>query len=243
MRRAESARLFKTRPHACGYYPDRIAENLVIDPEAPNLGLLYGTALNQGYRRSGGHLYRPACSSCQACVPTRIEVDRFTPNRTQRRVLKRNQDLTIRTVPAGTDPEHFALYQRYLSERHAGGGMDQGNQDAFREFLLAPFARSLFLEIRHESRLLACAVTDHTEQGLSAVYTFFDPEFSGRSLGVLAILKQIALCRRLGLPYLYLGFWLSAHPKMDYKRQFQPQEHLGPDGIWRLAPPQSGVPY
>lgn len=236
MRRAsQSARLFKTRPHPCGYYPERVAENLVIDPDAANLALLYGTALSQGYRRSGGHVYRPACPACQACVATRIEIEQFQPNRTQRRLLKRNSDLSTRLLPASANAEYFALYQRYLSQRHPGGGMDQNGFDEFREFLLAPFARTLFLELRLNEQLLACAVTDHTEAGLSAVYTFFDPEFSGRSLGVMAILKQIELCRRLGLAYLYLGFWLDGHPKMDYKRQFQPQQHLGGDGHWRPA--------
>ena len=232
MKRAETVRLFKTLPHVCGYYAERIAENLVIDPTAPNLGQLYGGALAQGYRRSGGHLYRPACPACTDCVATRVVVEQFTPARTQAKVLRRNGDLTVRLLPAQAQAEHLALYQQYLSARHPGGGMDAADADEFRQFLLAPFARTLFLEVRLGEQLLACAVTDATEAGLSAVYTFFDPTMPQRSLGVFAILKQIDYCRQLGLPYLYLGFWLDGHPKMAYKSAYGPQERLTPDGHW-----------
>lgn len=235
MKRGEAARLFRTMPHGCGYYAGRIAENLVIDPAAPNLGALYGTALARGFRRSGGHLYRPACPGCQMCVATRLDVAAFRPNRTQARVTRRNADLAARLVPAHPGDEHIALYQRYLAARHAGGGMDGADAEDFRQFLLAPFARTLFLEVRDAGRLLTCAVTDHTEAGLSAVYTFYDPAQPQRSLGVDAILRQVAACRALGLPHLYLGFWIAGHPKMDYKARFRPQERLGEDGSWVVA--------
>ncbi|MBK8286137.1 MAG: arginyltransferase [Ahniella sp.] len=235
MKRAETVRLFKTMPHACGYYADRIAENLVIDPAAPNLGQVYGGALAQGYRRSGGHLYRPACPTCADCIATRVAVADFRPNRTQSRVLRRNHDLKVRLLPAKAGPEHLALYQNYLATRHPGGGMDAADGDEFRQFLLTPFARTMFLEARLGDQLLACAVTDATEAGLSAVYTFFEPTLPQRSLGVFAILKQIEYCRQLGLPYLYLGFWLDGHPKMAYKAGYQPQQRLGPDGDWQEA--------
>lgn len=222
-------------PHACGYYAERVAENLVIDPAAPNLSALYGGALAQGYRRSGGHLYRPACPGCSACVATRIPVDGFRPDRTQSRVLKRNADCEVRFVPARPEAEHVALYQRYIAARHAGGGMDGADADDFRQFMLAPFARTMFVEVRLDGTLVACAATDHTDAGLSAVYTFFEPEMPTRSLGVLCILHQIRTCRALGLSHLYLGFWLDGHPKMHYKRAWRPQEHLHADGIWHNA--------
>ena len=235
MKRAETVRLFKTMPHACGYYADRIAENLVIDPAAPNLGQVYGGALAQGYRRSGGHVYRPACPTCADCVATRVVVDDFIPNRTQSRVLRRNQDLKARLLPARAEAEHLTLYQRYLTARHPGGGMDTADADEFQQFLLAPFARTLFLELRLDGQLLGCAVTDATETGLSAVYTFFDPTLPQRSLGVFAILKQIEFCRQLGLPHLYLGFWLDGHPKMAYKAGYRAQQRLARDGTWQDA--------
>ncbi len=235
MKRAETVRLFKTMPHACGYYSERIAENLVIDPAAPNLGQIYGGALVQGYRRSGGHLYRPACPTCADCIATRIVVSDFSPNRTQSRVLRRNHDLKARLLPAQAGAEHLSLYQNYLGARHPGGGMEAGDAEEFRQFLLTPFAQTLFLEVRLDDRLVACAVTDATDAGLSAVYTFFDPALPLRSLGVFAILKQIEYCRQLGLPHLYLGFWLDGHPKMAYKAGYQPQERLAPEGHWHKA--------
>lgn len=220
--RSEHVRLFQTLPHACGYYPDRIAQNLVIDPAAPNLDQLYGTALEHGFRRAGGHLYFPRCAQCRACTPCRIDAARFHPDRSQRRCARRNADLVVTECEAGYNAERHALYERYLRTRHAGGGMDDADASDFRRFLTAPWSPTLFLEIRERERLLGVAVTDICENGVSAVYTFFEPDETARSLGTFAILSQVALARRRGLPFVYLGFWIDGHPKMDYKRRFRP---------------------
>ncbi|MGN6282610.1 arginyltransferase [Frateuria sp.] len=220
--RSERVRLFQTLPHACGYYAERTAQNLVIDPAAPRLDQLYGPALERGFRRAGGHLYYPNCPQCRACTPCRIDVEHFVPDRGQRRCLKRNADLTVIECMAGYNAERHALYERYLRTRHAGGGMDEADASDFRRFLTAPWSPTLFLELRRGERLLAVAVTDVCINGLSAVYTFFDPDESARSLGTYAILQQVQLARRRGLPWLYLGFWIEGHEKMDYKRRFHP---------------------
>lgn len=220
--RSEQVRLFQTLPHSCGYYAERTAQNLVIDPAAPNLDQLYGPALEHGFRRAGGHLYLPHCGTCQACIPCRIDVERFTPDRAQRRCAQRNADLSLAVCAPTYTNERHALYAKYLHQRHPGGGMDDADASDFQRFLTAPWSPTQFLELRLSERLLAVAVTDITAQGLSAVYTFFDPDEAARSLGTYAILCQLELAQQRSLPFVYLGFWIKNHPKMDYKRRFHP---------------------
>lgn len=228
-------RIFQTAEHRCGYYADRLARDLVLDPADPALPALYGNALAMGFRRSGSHVYRPHCLGCSACRPVRIPVALFAPDRNQRRCLKRNGDLQINIVSAVRTEENFALYQRYLASRHAGGGMDEPEPGDFDAFLACTWSPTQFLEFRLEQRLIAIAVTDLLGSALSAVYTFFEPDHAARSLGTFAILSQIELARREGRDYLYLGFWLSGHPKMHYKQNFRPLETLdGKD--WHLLP-------
>lgn len=234
--RSERVRLFQTLPHPCGYYAERTAQNLVIDPAAPRLDQLYGPALERGFRRAGGHLYYPNCPQCRACTPCRIDVEGFTPDRAQRRCLKRNADLDVVECMAGYNTERHALYERYLRTRHSGGGMDEADASDFRRFLTAPWSPTLFLEFRLGARLVAVAVTDVCLNGLSAVYTFFDPDQSARSLGTYAIMQQVQLARRRGLPWLYLGFWIEGHAKMDYKRRFRPLQVRTREGWVQLNP-------
>ena len=233
--RSDRVRLFQTLPHACGYFPGRTAQNLVIDPAAPALRQLYGPALERGFRRAGGHLYLPQCAHCHACTPCRVDVARFTPDRAQKRCLRRNADLDVREVAAEYSDERFALYARYLHARHTGGGMDDATPEDFDRFLTAPWSPTRFLEFRLGARLLALAITDVCAGGLSAVYTCFDPEQTTRSLGTFAILQQVALARVTGLPWLYLGFWIDGHPKMDYKRRFRPLQIRTADGWVMMA--------
>jgi len=232
--RSERIRVFQTLDHPCGYFKDRSARNLVIDPLAPDMPRLYGLALRSGFRRSGGHVYRPACAGCRACVPARLPVAAFRPSRSQQRCLARNADLRMQWAEPLRTAENYALYRRYLGNRHAGGGMDDGDEADFERFLRCEWSPTRFLEFRLESRLIAVAVTDVTPQALSSVYTFFDPEARSRGLGTFAILQQIEQCRRMSRPYLYLGYWIENHPKMDYKRRFRPLELLTRDG-WQEA--------
>ena len=219
-------RVYQTVEHACGYWPDRNARDLVLDPLDPTLPALYGSALAMGFRRSGNHVYRPHCAGCQACTPVRIPVDLFQPNRAQRRCLARNADLRVSVAPAAHTDENFELYRRYVSGRHAGGGMDDPSPADFDGFLSCEWSPTRFLEIRGDDGLMGVAVTDVLADSLSAVYTFFDPGLPARSLGTFAILSQLAHARELGLDYLYLGFWLRDHPKMDYKQRFRPIQIL-----------------
>jgi len=228
--RSDNVRLFQTLPHSCGYFAERTAQNLVIDPAAPQLDQLYGAALERGFRRAGGHLYLPHCGHCRACTPCRIDVEHFAPDRAQKRCMKRNADIVISESMAGYNAERHTLYERYLRQRHPGGGMDEADASDFRRFLTAPWSPTLFLEMRLAKRLVGVAVTDVCTNGLSAVYTFFDPDEHARSLGTFAILQQAALAKRRGLPWVYLGFWIEGHPKMDYKRRFRPLQVRGTSG-------------
>jgi arginyl-tRNA--protein-N-Asp/Glu arginylyltransferase len=226
----DDLRLFQTGQHACGYWSERQARDLVLDPHDPRLGSLYPQALSWGFRRSGDLVYRPHCERCRACVAVRIPVAAFTPDRSQRRCLARNAGLICRIVAAQRSEEHLQLYQRYLHQRHPNGGMDDHGASEFDQFLIGRWSHGRFLEIREpvvagqRGRLLAVAVTDIAENALSAVYTFYDPDASARGLGTLAILQQLQWARRDGIAHLYLGYWIQGHDKMDYKRRFHPLE-------------------
>jgi arginine-tRNA-protein transferase len=149
--------------------------------------------------------------------------------------MKRNADLTVSERMAGYNSERHGLYSRYLRTRHPGGGMDDAEASDFRRFLTAPWSPTVFLELHHDDRLLAVAVTDVCATGISAVYTFYDPDEHERGLGTFAILQQVELARRRGIPWVYLGFWIDGHPKMDYKRRFRPLQVRRADGWTELS--------
>jgi arginine-tRNA-protein transferase len=232
--REQRVRLLLGTEHACGYLSERRARSAFIDPGYPLDPIRYGALLDQGFRRSGGYVYRPMCVQCAACRPARIIVGEFRPKRTHTRCLEKNHDVSRRVSPKLTD-EHFALYQRYLRIRHPDGGMNPDDAEAFHEFLGCPWGKTEYWEFRDERQLLAVAVVDRIPQGLSAVYTFFEPELPRRGLGNFAILEQIRTVQREHLPYVYLGYWVPGSPTMHYKRNFKPLEILTPQG-WRRCP-------
>lgn len=228
-------RVLQTPLHECGYYPERQARSLVLDPSSPYLAQIYPNAIDHGFRRSSHQLYRPHCPNCQACTPSRIVVGNFHPGRSQRRCTTRNQDLTTLVAPAQRSEENFALYTRYLNARHGDGPMANPDEEEFDNFLIGSWSHTWFLELRQAGQLVGVAVTDVLPQGLSSVYTFFDPDMNRRSLGTYAILQQIELAKARNLPFVYLGYWLPDHPKMDYKRHFSGLQLLL-DGRWQDAP-------
>lgn len=227
--------LYVTPPQECSYLPDRESISIFVEPGAAD-NPIYSHLIRHGFRRSGEHIYRPACQGCRACVSVRIPVNRFRPSRSDRRCQKRNQDLTCRWLQGHYSTEYFDLYQRYLAARHPGGGMDNPSPAQFRQFLFSRWSETLFLEIRREDTLLAAACTDVIDDGLSAVYTFYDPDARDRSLGNFAILQQIEMANKLHLDWLYLGYWIDNSPKMAYKRRFQPLQGYIQDS-WQDLPP------
>jgi arginine-tRNA-protein transferase len=236
--RSDIVRLFQTLPHACGYYADREAQNLVIDPASPQLPDIYELGLQRGYRRAGSHVYVPHCAQCRACVACRVPVASFSMDRAQKRCAKRNADLQVEILPARYNEERFELYRRYLDWRHPNGGMDNAKTEDFSRFLYTEWSPTRFVEFREKGRLLAVAVTDFCNAGLSSVYTFYEPDALDRGIGTFAILEQIRIAAEFGLEHIYLGFWIAGHPKMDYKIRFRPIEVLR-GGEWVVLEKQS----
>lgn len=221
-------RFFLTVPHDCSYLPDREATTLFLDPQEAPLPGVYDSLSLLGFRRSGRHLYRPHCEGCNACRSVRIPVERFEPNRTQRRVLRRNSDIQTRVVNASFNSRHYALYANYICHRHADGDMYPPSHEQYRTFLTLNESYAFLLEFTLGDELVAVAAFDQLEHGISAIYTFFatDPAFEKRSLGTLAILKLIEIARTQALPHLYLGYWIEECRKMNYKKHFSPVEVL-----------------
>lgn len=224
-------KLFATHPHACSYLDEREATTVFIDPDAKVDKSLYSRLSALGFRRSGQHVYRPHCAQCNACIPMRIPVDHFKPSRSQRRVLKRNQDLTLRVFESGDSDEFYDLYARYISARHRDGDMYPPSRSQYDGFLTSQWQITRFLAAYSDDKLVGVAVCDLLDEGLSAVYTYFDPKLDQRSLGTWFILQQLLWVEQLRLPYLYLGYWIDACDKMRYKAKFQPQQRLI-NGVW-----------
>lgn len=224
---------YLTAHYDCSYLPDQRARSQVATPTHLIDAHAYSALIRAGFRRSGQFIYRPHCEQCHACVPVRVDVADFVPNRTQRRCLKRNRHLSARFLPLDFKEEHYALYRSYLGSRHAGGGMDRDGPEQYTQFLLSSNVDSVMVEFREGNTLAMIAVIDQIDDGLSAVYTFFDPAREKDSLGVYGVLWQIELAKRLELPYLYLGYWIEASRKMAYKKQYPPLEGLV-DGRWQV---------
>lgn len=229
---------YTTAEYPCSYLSDRYARSQVAAPTHLIDTRLYGDLVQRGFRRSGLFTYRPHCDHCDACIPVRIDVARFQPNRSQRRVWKRQEPLAARITGLRWDDEHFDLYQRYQLRRHPGAGMDDDMQGQYRQFLLTSRVDTQLVEFRDAAgRLLIVSVIDILPDGYSAVYTFFEPDAAG-SLGTWTILWQIEQCRQAGLPWLYLGYWIAESRKMAYKSAFRPQQLLR-SGSWTPSTPDT----
>jgi arginyl-tRNA--protein-N-Asp/Glu arginylyltransferase len=217
-------RFFATPPHPCSYLDDREAVTLFVDPAAHIDDRTYSALSAFGFRRSGNHIYRPHCQNCSACVPVRIPVDKFTMKRSQRRIWKRNRDLQVNEITPLFNAETYNLYDRYISQRHADGDMYPPEPEQFKSFLVESREETTFYEFREQESLVAVAVVDKLQDGLSSIYTFFDPDLAKQSPGVYTILWQIEKARELNLQYVYLGYWIKQSQKMNYKIEYKPLE-------------------
>jgi arginine-tRNA-protein transferase len=228
---------YLTAPHECPYLDNREAQTLFLSPEIEASQPLYDKLIQQGFRRSGEHIYRPHCATCDECKSSRIPVTQFEFSRRYKRTEKKAEQIQIIEKEAVFTVEHFQLYDKYIACRHRDGDMYPPSIRQYKEFILCPWLPVKFLEMRTtDGRLIGCAVFDRLEDGLSALYTYFDPDYSYLSLGRLAVLTLIRCAIKEKRPYVYLGYWIRQSPKMAYKCEYAPLE-IFEDGQWRPLPP------
>jgi arginyl-tRNA--protein-N-Asp/Glu arginylyltransferase len=236
-------RLTVLPPHPCPYLPGRTATIRAFATDRLD-GAAYHGFMDAGFRRSGRMVYQPVCDGCRLCVPIRLAVDRFAPDKSQRRCARRNADLTV-TVdrPTATD-EKFALYRRYVTQWHdkpAGNEDDANPRGAFESFLYgSPVSTLEFCYRDPAGQLLAVGIADVCDRSFSSVYFYFDPDHRDRGLGTFGAIHEIAWAGRQGIPHYYLGYWVSDCRKMAYKTHFRPYELLGTDGLWSAGGVDTG---
>jgi arginine-tRNA-protein transferase len=223
---------YLTAPYPCSYLQDHLARSQVATPSFLITTQVYSELVRRGFRRSGTFTYRPRCDACRACVPVRVAVAAFVPNRSQRRAARLHRNLEISLHTLQDSQEHFDLYQRYQTVRHCDDGMESDSPEQYRNFLLQSHVDSTLVEFREAGILRMVSLIDILDDGLSSVYTFYDPDVEKSCFGTYNVLWQIELCRKLELEYLYLGYWIKESGKMAYKANFSPLQGLV-DGEWK----------
>lgn len=233
----QKLQFYVTTGYTCGYLPNKMAQSLIAAPQHLVDAKVYSGLIQQGFRRSGKFSYRPHCENCQECIPVRIFLDQFRPNRSQKRAFKQHNNLTTAILPVGFHEEHYALYASYQRARHseekiqAETTSQESDAEQYQSFLCQSNVESVMVEFRENEQLKMVSVIDIVRDGISAVYTFYETKDTATSYGTYNVLWQTLWAKELGLPYLYLGYWIRDSKKMAYKQNYQPLEKLI-DGEW-----------
>jgi arginine-tRNA-protein transferase len=223
--------LFLNTEHPCSYLGQQRAQSIFVHPRFDLTTQIYTHLVEQGFRRSGDNVYAPHCPQCSACIPVRLRANDFKANRSQKRCWHNNADTQIIVKPAVFEQQHYDLYCRYQALRHGDGAMADASADDYINFLSSSWCDTVFVEFSIQGHLAGVAIVDQLPNALSAVYTFFDPQFASHSLGTFAVLWQIERAKAQHREFVYLGFWISNCQKMAYKSNFQPlQQRI--DGQW-----------
>jgi arginine-tRNA-protein transferase len=226
---------YVTTPYPCGYLPNQLAQSLIATPQHLTNAYHYSGLIQQGFRRSGKFVYRPHCENCRACISVRLPIAQFLASRSQKRAFKQHQSLEVSISRLNFDETQFTLYQAYQAARHQEADDSKEEKDPatqYRDFLVQTNVDSLSISFTLNDQLKMVSIVDIVEDGISAVYTFYDTTDSKASYGTYSVLWLIEWCKQLGLPYLYLGYWIQDSQKMAYKRNFMPQEALM-NGQWQ----------
>lgn len=233
----QKLQFYVTTGYTCGYLPNKMAQSLIAAPQHLVDAKVYSGLIQQGFRRSGKFSYRPHCESCQECIPVRIILDQFSPNRSQKRAFKQHNNLTTAILPVGFHEEHYDLYVSYQRARHSEEKIQdetapqENDVEQYQSFLCQSNVESVMVEFRENEQLKMVSVIDIVRDGISAVYTFYETKNTATSYGTYNVLWQTLWAKELGLPYLYLGYWIRDSKKMAYKQNYQPLEKLI-DGEW-----------
>ena len=235
----QKLQFYVTTGYSCGYLPNKLAQSLIASPQHLIDANIYSGLIQQGFRRSGKFAYRPHCENCRECIPVRVILDQFIPNRSQKRAFKQHHNLDVSIMPIAFHEEHYALYARYQHARHKDESIAENSvekivqegEDQYRNFLCQTNVESVLVEFRGQNQLKMVSVIDIVRNGISAVYTFYDTSDPKASLGTYNVLWQIEWAKSLEMAYLYLGYWIKNSQKMAYKQNFNPLEKLV-DGEW-----------
>jgi leucyl-tRNA---protein transferase len=228
----QKLQFYVTTSYNCGYLPNKLAQSLIATPQHLVDAETYSSLIQQGFRRSGNFAYRPHCENCRECIPVRIILQDFIPNRSQKRAYKQHQNLVTTILPVAFYAEHYALYAAYQKARHTNDELnqddnaDENDVEQYRHFLCETNVESVMVEFRENEQLKMVSVIDLVHDGISAVYTFYETSDAKASLGTFNVLWQIEWAKSLNFPYLYLGYWIKDSKKMAYKQNFMPLEKL-----------------